>query len=108
MSKRSRREDLAPLCGAHGGVAHPGRGRYRCSAITPNGARCRVVVRGRYEVSGSDAKDVLAVMKEAHRQRLREHAPWRAGLFYLLCLAVVTVILLAVVRQVTAWLVPVV
>jgi 4-amino-4-deoxy-L-arabinose transferase-like glycosyltransferase len=62
--------------------------------------------RYRYEIVGVDSNEVLAVMREVHRQRLQESAPWRAGMFYLLCLAIVAGVFLAVARLVPYWALP--
>ncbi|MDR7280623.1 hypothetical protein [Catenuloplanes atrovinosus] len=47
-------------------------------------------------------------MKEIERQRLAAGTPWRAGLFYLTCLTVVTAIGLVAARAVDWWILPIV
>jgi hypothetical protein len=70
---------------------------------------CGVIVLGggRYEIRGH-VDDVVAVLQETQRQRSADRGPWRTGLFYLLCLAFVAAVLLAVVRIVPLWIVPLV
>lgn len=63
---------------------------------------------GGYRVSGSSADDVVKVVQELERQKLSSRGPWRAGVFYILCLTAVCVVFLAVSRLAPIWLVPVV
>lgn len=64
--------------------------------------------RQQYSVHGTDSADVIKVMKEIERQRLAMQGPWRAGLFYLTCLTLVTSLALVVARLVDWWVLPIV
>jgi hypothetical protein len=71
---------------------------------------CGVRVEGsrNYQVEGANADDVVKVVRELERQRLANRGPWRAGLFYLLCLAVVTTVFLVASNLAPIWALPMV
>jgi hypothetical protein len=112
-SRRARRlhgRRTCPACNGTGQVAGfveipTGRAKLQCSVCSGSG-----FADGSFSVSGSNADDVLRVMKELSQQR-RElmttsnamkdslRSPWVSGLFYLSCVLVVFT-LLAVVANV--------
>ena len=99
---RPEQDGTCRRCGGSG-YADDGQRRTHC----PN---CGVTLgpRTRYSVYGTDSADVIKVMREIERQRLSTRSPWRAGLFYLTCLAVVTALALVVARLVDWWILPIV
>ncbi|GAA0908670.1 hypothetical protein [Virgisporangium aurantiacum] len=96
------RNGICRSCGGSG-YADDGPRRTTC----PN-CGMELGPRMRYSVHGTDSADVIKVMKEIERQRLATQSPWRAGLFYLTCLSVVTALVLVVARLVDWWILPIV
>jgi hypothetical protein len=72
-----------------------------CGARLESGSR-------RLHITGANPDDVVKVMREAERQRLASQGPWRAGLFYLTSIVVITTILLVVARSLPVWTLPIV
>jgi len=95
-------EARCPYCGEVGQV----RGGSRVATCT----RCyaQFSTRGRYSVQEANAEDVVRVITEYQRQRMASRGPWRAGLFYLLCLVVLATLILVISQHVSIWVLPVV
>jgi hypothetical protein len=68
---------------------------------------CSASGRG-YAVSGYDAREVADVVRVFEQQRLANQGPWRAGMFYLTCLAVICAVFLVVAQVASVWILPVI
>ncbi|QIY95645.1 hypothetical protein HEP87_18405 [Streptomyces sp. S1D4-11] len=74
-----------------------------CSATFSSGRSGRIA-----SISGANSAEVADILKLVEIQRLASRGPWRAGVFYLLALAVITTLFLVVGSTLPAWTLPVV